>query len=538
MSEATSIATALRGREKLLLAVAAGVMLAMLHTNMLALPRADFIDALDSDRYRIQWITGAYLLGSAIGMALTRTLGGLLGMRRAFLLGLAGFTICGGLCAAVSTVIDLAPLRLVQGMGNGLIVSVGMAILWRAFSNNSEPDASARDTVQILADASGSDGRALAMATYGIAIFVPAMVGTSLGGLLTAWQSWRWIFLMLLPLGLGAFLLAWHWLPRDEPDKPHAPAFDFIGLGLLLAWIATMSVVLDMGQYWGWLASPRFLPWFVGFVAAFGGFIAWGLLAAYPLTNLRVLAIRSFAVGVGIEVLLTINLEVLVKLLAGYMVNLRGYQWWQGALVIAPAAVTLSTTIIASLLIGTHANRRLRMVIGLAVMTLATATLSVVDLYTAKGWQAMVMACWGAGAGLVVVPAFLTAFEGLSTEETLRTAGVFNILRALPAFAVGATLATLLTQHTDAQFDTLRQNIRYNRPVVAESYRSFDRHFAARGSPGTLAERQSHAALERWVHANARAFAFQTIFGYLALVPAAGSLLVLCVPSRRAPSKV
>lgn len=177
-------------------------------------------------------------------------------------------------------------------------------------------------------------------------------------------------------------------------------------------------------------------------------------------------------------------------------------------------------------------NRRLRMVIGLAVMTLATATLSVVDLYTAKGWQAMVMACWGAGAGLVVVPAFLTAFEELSTEETLRTAGIFNILRALPAFAVGATLATLLTQQTDAQFDVLRQNIRYNRPVVAESYRSFDRHFAARGSPGTLAERQSHAALGRWVRANARAFAFQTIFGYLALVPAAGLLLVLCLPSR------
>ncbi len=129
----------------------------------------------------------------------------------------------------------------------------------------------------------------------------------------------------------------------------------------------------------------------------------------------------------------------------------------------------------------------------------------------------------------------LSAFEGLSTEETLRTAGVFNIIRTLPAFIGGSILAILLTQRTDAHFDILRQNIRFNRPIVAESFRQSGSHFNERGSPNSLAGKQMHAALGRWVHANSRAFAFQGIFQYLALVPAAGLVLVLLVrlPGRR-----
>ncbi len=508
MNEASRILGAIRGRQRVLLAVVSGLALIMLHWNMLVLPRADFIDALDSDHYRIQWITGAYLLGSAAGMALTKYVGGRLGLRQAYLLGLACFTIGGVLCAAASEVIAMAPFRLAQGFGNGLVLSVGMVILWRAFPAE----------------------RALAMAIYGMAVYVPALAGAPLGGLLTAWHSWRWIFLLLLPLGLLAFLLAWRLLPPDEPAERDNFSFDAIGLVLFLTWIIALSVVLDMGQYWGWLASPQFVPWFVGFIVAFGGFVAWGVVAPKPLTNLRVLALRSFALGVGIKALFTINLEVLVKLVSSYMVNLRGYQWWQGAVVMAPALATMTAATTAALFWGTPRNRRLRMFAGLAVMAAATAAFSAVDLYTAKGWQAAIMACWGAGAGLVVAPALLTTFEGLTAEETLRTAGVFNILRALPAFAVGATLATLLTRETDAQFDVLRQNIRYNRPAVAESFRSFDAHFTAHGSPQALAVKQAHAALGKWVHANARAFAFQNIFRYLALVPAAGLLLVLCVP--------
>jgi DHA2 family multidrug resistance protein len=289
-----------------------------------------------------------------------------------------------------------------------------------------------------------------------------------------------------------------------------------------------MSVVLDMGQYWGWFASPVFVIWFGAFVACFSGFILWGVFAPSPLINLRALARRNFALGVSIKALFSTNLAVLLSLLGNYMVNLRGYQWWQASLVLAPALATMLASLYVNVMWGRRRYRKHWMFAGLSIMAIGTGAFATVDLYTGKGLQAVYMAIWGIGAGLVIAPALLTVFEGLSNEQTLRTAGVFNILRALPAFVGGATLSILLTQRTDSQFDVLRQNIRYNRPIVAESIHHPERRFIDRGS-GLAAGKQAHAALAKWVHANSKAFAFQDIFQYLALAPVAGLVLVLLV---------
>ena len=82
----------------------------MLHSTALDLPKVDVIDALDTDVYRVQWITGAYLLGSAVGMALTQFVGQRLGLRRAYMLGLVGFAVGSFACGGVSEIIWMAPL--------------------------------------------------------------------------------------------------------------------------------------------------------------------------------------------------------------------------------------------------------------------------------------------------------------------------------------------------------------------------------------------------------------------------------------------
>jgi EmrB/QacA subfamily drug resistance transporter len=504
---ASHLLAAARRRWRLLLAVLPGLALTMLHSTVLDLPRADVVAALDSDRYRIQWLTGAYTLGSAVGMGLTAYIGGRLGLRLAYLLAVVLFSGAGGACAGVSEVLWMAPLRLVQGLGTGLLISTGMVLLWRAFRVHKE----------------------LAMALYGMGVFLSALAGAPLGGLLTAWYSWRLLFALNLPLGVLVGLLAWWALPPDRPAGRAGAPFDWLGLGLLACCVVTLSVVLDLGQYWGWLTSPFFVPWLSGLVVSVAALVAWGLWAPSPLINLRPLAVRHFTLGLGIKVAVTVNLYVLVGLLSGYMIGLRGYQWGQGSLVLLAALAGMSVALPAGTLWGTDGNRKARMFLGLALMALATGLLSVLDLYTARGWQAVHLAIWGAGAGLVVGPALLTTFEGLSTEQALRTAGVFNILRSLPVLVAAGTLGTLLTRQADAQFDVLRQTIRYNRPVVTRTLRGSEKYLLLQGSNRALAGKQAHAALGQWVHANARAFALQGVLRLLALVPAAGLVLVLLV---------
>jgi DHA2 family multidrug resistance protein len=503
---------AIHDHRRVLGAVVPGLFVSALHSTMLLSIRAEFVDALDSDRYRIQWITGAYILGSAWGMAMTGYLGQRVGLRWAYLLGVLLFTVAGTICGLATEVVQLAPFRVVQGFGNGLIISVGMVIIWRAFPAD----------------------KGLSMAIYGMAIYLPAVVGAVVGGLLATALSWRLAFFLMLPLGLLAAMTAWIALPSDRPRASARAPFDWIGLGFLLTFITTMSVVLDLGQYWGWLASPRFVPWLAGLVVSFGCFVLWGVAARTPLINLRVLANRNFTLGLSIKMLFSINLLVLLSMLTNYMVNLRGYQWWQASLVLAPTAVTLFCGILLGSLFGTDGNRKLRLALGLVVMAVATAAFTSMDLYTAKGWIGAVLAGCGAGAGLVIGPALLTAFETLSPEETLHVAGFFNIARSLPAFICGSILAILLTQNSDAQFDVLRQDIRFNRAIVESTLIHASGYFTTHGSPTPFTGKQAHAFVGRWVHANAHAFALQGIFGYLMMAPILGLVLVPFVHVRKA----
>lgn len=482
-----------------------GVALAMLHSAMIDLPRADIIDALDTDRYRFHWIQGTYLIGAASGMAMTRFVGSRLGLRRAYLLGVLLFTLLAGLCSLAAEVVWMAPPRLLQGFGMGLLISVAMVLLWRELPEQRE----------------------WAMAGYALAVYLAAILGATLGGLLTGWASWRLIFLANVPLGLLVASVAWAELPPDAPAGP--VPFDLLGFLLLVLSIGTCNVVLDMGQYWGWLTSPFFVPWLAGFVVFFIAFVVWGIMGEQPLISLRPFALRNFGLGLGIKALFSINLYVLLSLLAAYMINLRGYQWWQGGLVLLPGLVTMLLAVRVGLRWTNPTARKVKMALGLLVMAATTWRIAAVDLYTSKVLLATEFAVWAAGAGLVLAPIMLTVFEGLTADQAAAGAGLFNLFRSLPAFAAGMLLATLLTRTTDFYADILGRNLTADKPQVQQVLQHSKRHFHERGSPGTVRNERALAFLRRWLRDNSRAYAFGDVLQLLALVPVLGIPLVFFV---------
>ena len=212
-------------------------------------------------------------------------------------------------------------------------------------------------------------------------------------------------------------------------------------------------------------------------------------------------------------------------LMAGYMIQLRGYQWWQGSLVLLPGMITFVLTALAMLWPAEPNRRWWRIALGLVLMTLATWGMSYIDLYTSKYWLATLFAVWGSGVGWVVGPLLAVIFDGLTLPETIQGAGLFNMCRALPSFAAGACLVTLLTQQTDGHFDRLRLHITYNRPEVQRVQIHAAHYFTNQGSGSPTDQQQAHIALGRWVHANARAYAFQDVLGILTVLTGGASLL-------------
>ncbi len=492
-------------RRRVLAGVLPATFAVTLHSTVLDLPNADVIDAIDADRYRIYWVVGAFLVGSATGMVTTGLWQGRFGLRRTFVASVALFAVAAALCASAADVESMAPWRLVSGYGAGLVLCAGMLLLWREFPADDE----------------------LAMTVYAMALYLSALGGVITGGFLLYRFSWQGLFLSSLPIGLGAAALAAALLPA-EPRAPRARSapFDFAGLGLFTAWVVTMIPVVALGHYWGWMDSPDFVPWGVGFAVASAAFVAWGTLAARPAIDLRLLGVRNFGLGLAIKALLSIDFYVLASQLSGYMIGLRGYQWWQGALVFLPALLAMVTAMTAGALFGRDRDRKPRIFAGIAVMSAVTWHLASVDLYTSKLWIAAWLAAWGAGAGLAIGPTILAVFTGLEPQLLARSAGVFNIFRTLPVFAVGTLLGALLVAQQDTHFDRMRLRITRDRPVVAAARVGVERHLASRGTRPADGPLRAQAVLAAWVRANSGALALGDVLRTLALVTATSLLLV------------
>lgn len=494
-------------KRRIMAAVLPGVALALLNSNVFDLPHTDMIDAFASDRYRIQWVFGAYLLGGALGMALTRTSSMRFGLRETYVGALLLFALAAALAGSATQVVWMTPARFVQGLAMGLSISSGMILLWREFPIHRE----------------------LAMALYGMAVYVPSLAGAVVGGLATAWISWRMIFWIDIPLALAMAAVAWRLLPPDRSLQRSSMRFDFFGAMILICCVISLNVIVDLGQYWGWTNSRFLVSWLVGGIVAVMAFVVWGLYGQNPLIALRPLARRHFAYGLAIKVAFTVNLYVVLEMVSSYMINLRHYQWWQGALVIAAALIAMIIGIVMGVLIGSNDNRKLRMSVGLIIMSLTTWQLAVLDVYTAKTLLAAILAVWGWGAGLVCGPALTTTFERLSFQQAMEGAGVFNIARTLPAFVVGGLAITLVVRHGDENFDWYRLDIQHNRPVVQQALRDVTQHAINRGSDHTSASRQAHAVLTGWVHANSTTYGYQDVFRFMALVPCIGLIFVAAV---------
>ena len=177
----------------------------------------------------IEWIQIGYLMIIAATLLTLGRLSDLLGRKAIYLLGLIVFVIGSALCFLVPSLGWLIAARAVQGLGAAGVLSLGIALLSDAFP------ASER-------------GRALGYNAIVLSLGISA--GPTLGGLLIETLSWRWIFLLNVPIGLVAALIAWRSLPGSSGQQQ--AQLDLPGAGLLAVGLASLTAVVSFGQTWGW----------------------------------------------------------------------------------------------------------------------------------------------------------------------------------------------------------------------------------------------------------------------------------------------
>src|ERR1700723_1661104 len=274
-----------------------------------------------------EWVITSYLAANAFILPITGWLSAHLGRRNYFLGSIAVFTLSSLLCGLAGSLGQLILFRVIQGLAGGGLQPCSQGVLLDAFP---------------------PEKQGVAMTLFGFAALIAPIVGPTLGGWITDSYSWRWVFLINVPVGLLA-LAGCYFLLR-EPDYLVAQRaelrkqpfhFDSIGLSLLIIVMVCWEVMLSKGQEWDWLGDPfwRVQTLAILFGVGLVGLIFWELRHRSPVVNFRPLRERNFATCCIIVFFAFAVLYGASTSLPGLLQSLFGYDALSAGLVMSPAGL-------------------------------------------------------------------------------------------------------------------------------------------------------------------------------------------------------
>ncbi len=390
-----------------------------------------------------EWVLTSYLAANAVILPISGWLSAHLGRRNYFLASIAIFTLSSLLCGLAGSLGQLILFRVIQGLAGGGLQPSSQGVLLDAFPREKQ---------------------GVAMTLFGLAALIAPVVGPTLGGWITDSYSWRWVFLINVPVGLLA-LGGCYALLRD-PDylvaqraelRKQPLHFDSIGLSLLVLVMVSWEVMLSKGQEWDWLGDPfwRVQTLAILFAAGLVGLIFWELRHRNPVVNFRAFGERNFAACCIIIFCAYLALYAASTSLPGLLQSLFGYDALSAGLVMSPAgfAAVLAMPIVGRLL-GLRMDARWLIAAGLLIMTAGNYWMSQLNLDISPGQVVWPRVLVVAGLAVCFAPANVAAY--LYTPLVLRGAavGLLSLLRN-EGGSVGTSLAQTFQERRD-QFHILR----------------------------------------------------------------------------------
>jgi MFS transporter, DHA2 family, multidrug resistance protein len=463
---------------------------------------------------KIEWVITAYMLALALMLPTAAWLADKFGYKRMYFIGMAIFTFGSFLCGISGNENILILSRVIQGLGGGMLMPLGMAIVTREFP---------------------PEQRGTALGFWAISAAASVSFGPIIGGYLVDNFSWKLIFDVNVPVGIFGLLATI--IIQSEYKNKHIKKFDLVGfisaslfLPLIL-YALTESTSSTNTEGWG---APVVIICFIVSILALVLFVTNELNIDNPLMELRLLSNHNFGISALMMLVFGIGMFGSTFLLPLYLQNSLGYTALQAGAVFLPVGIVQGISSPLAGWFGDRTNHKVPMLIGLILLAASFFVNSQLSYLTEHNFIMLSLYMRGFGMGIMFTPLSSVALLEIPREKMAQASGLFNIIRQLGGSFGVALLATLLTVRMNYHQQTFSQSVDINSPqftAVARNIATYVQHTA--GADFITARRLSQSAISNQVNKEAYIQAIDDDFLLAGIITLIGIIPVFFLHTKR-----
>ncbi|PKW27394.1 DHA2 family efflux MFS transporter permease subunit [Phycicoccus duodecadis] len=381
------------------------------------------VDGRPLDYSAVAWTVTGYTLALATVIPLSGWAADRFGTKRLYMMAILLFTLGSALCATATGIHMLVAFRVIQGLGGGMLMPLGMTIMTRA---------------------AGPKRMGRLMAVLGVPMLLGPIFGPILGGYLIDAFSWHFIFLINVPIGILALVYAWRVLPRDRPHP--SESLDWRGLLMMSPGLALFLYGISSIPEQGGVGHPKVLiPGIVG-LALIASFVVYSFRPAHPLLDFRLFRNRNLTVSVITMFIFAASFFGGLLLVPQFLQQVQGETPLSAGWLIAPQGLGAVLTMpIAGALVDRFPVGRI-VPFGLLLITGGMFTLTQLQADSSHwGFLIPVLFVMGLGMGATMMPIMTSALKTLTHHEVARGTTLLNITQQIASSVGVAIFSVLLT---------------------------------------------------------------------------------------------
>jgi len=497
---------------QVLVVIVLGAFMAILDSTIVnvALPR--IIQVFQSNVSTGQLVLAGYMLALAVVVPASGYLSDTFGAKRTYLMTIVLFTVGSALCGLAPSIEGLIVFRVIQGLGGGMLMPLGMSLLFQV------APPSQRGTI---------------MGVFGLPMLVAPMIGPTFGGYLVQYVDWRPIFTLNVPVGALATVAGWFIL-RETPRK-QGTRFDWAGFLLSATAFSTAMLALERAPQDGW-SDPYVAGLLLIAATAFPCWIIVELSQEQPLLDLTILRNRNYLVSMMINFVVTTAMFSSMFLLPLFLQNVRGLGAMDTGMLLFPQAIAAALTMQVSGRLLDRFGPKLVVIPGLILLAFATWMLSGIDLSVPDNKIRGILLLRGCSMGLVMMPNTAVSMDTIPSHLISRATALQNVLRQLfSAFGTGM-FATILIFRQNFHHASLVQDVTSMNLTAVGLLSSIQTAMLERGMPDSAAQLAGLQALMQQVDQAAQVRSYDDCFLLATSIALCGLLPALLLKRGHKPT--